>query len=136
VPVVLDASIVLSWYFDDEVDEYGARVLRSLGGDTAVEPAIWPLEIANGVLMAERRGRLSLADATRVLNTVAQLPVTLDAPEFGATFGRVLTLAREQTLSAYDASYLELALRSSLPLATHDRRLREAAMQIGLKLVQ
>lgn len=135
MPLVVDASITLSWCFRDEQSEQAARVLRLLAADTAVVPGIWLLEVANGLLAAERRGRLSAADVAHVHGLLSDLPVTVGDLTLDEALGSVLDLARTQGLSAYDAAYLELAMREGLPLATRDDELRSAAVRLGVRLV-
>jgi predicted nucleic acid-binding protein len=136
MPFVLDASVTLTWAFEDEVTPYTDRVLGRLDHDTALVPAIWPLEIANGALAGERRQRIQPADTSRFSALVQSLPIELDDMHLERAVGLVLDLARAHTLTTYDASYLELAMRAGLPLATQDERLRAAADQVGVPLAQ
>lgn len=135
MPLVLDASVTLSWCFRDEQGDYAAQVLRLLADDVAVVPGLWLLEVTNGLLVAERRGRLSAADVAQVHGILSELPVTLDALTLDGALGSVLELARAQGLSAYDAAYLELAMREGLPLASQDDKLRKVAVRLGVRLV-
>jgi predicted nucleic acid-binding protein len=130
---VLDASVSLAWYFSDEADPYAEDVARSLPAFQALVPAVWPLEVANAILMGERRKRGTAATATQWAGLLTSLPIAVDEPSFGRVFRDVLELARAQYLSVYDASYLELAIRSGLPLATLDDRLRQAAAAAGVR---
>ena len=132
---VLDASVALAWHFDDEASEYADRVLDRLQEEDAFVPAIWPLEMANGLLAAERRSRLSPADVARAHAILSDLPITVNSLTLDDALGPVLDLARAQSLSAYDAAYLELAMREGLSLATQDDDLRAAAGRIGVALV-
>ncbi|NPA30807.1 MAG: type II toxin-antitoxin system VapC family toxin [Chloroflexi bacterium] len=129
---VLDASVALAWAFRNEDNPYVARVLRSLKMAWAWVPTIWPLEVANGLLVAERRQRLQPGEAEDFLQYLAHLPIeVIYGPE--TTVGQeILPLARETGLSVYDASYLHLALQRGVPLATQDRRLRQAAQARGI----
>ena len=129
---VLDGSVALAWYFRDEVNAYAMAVLDHLPGARALVPAVWPLEIGNGVMSGERRGRSTAAQAERWLGYLLGMPITIDARDIADLWGEVLGLARRFGLSAYDATYLELALRRGLPLATLDRRLQEAAAAAGV----
>lgn len=129
---VLDCSVTLSWLFVDEQDAYALSVLRSLTQARAVVPAIWPLEVANGLLMAERRQRSTEADTTAWLQTLASLPIEVEEAPAALTFSQVVSLARGHQLTSYDAAYLELALRRKLPMATMETKLREVAQRIGL----
>lgn len=133
---VIDASITLSWCFRDEQSEYAVVVLRRLADDVAVVPGLWVLEVANGLLVAERRGRITAADVARVHAMLSDLPVTRDELTRDSGLGSVLDLARAHGLSAYDAAYLELAMREGLSLATQDERLRAAAIAVGTPLVE
>jgi len=128
---VLDASMALSWCFEDESDETAERVLDSLQESEAVVPAIWSLEVANGLLAAERRKRITPERVDEYLETIRALPVIADGD--AESLG-VVRLARGTGLSAYDASYLELAIRHALPLATKDRALRQAASKLGVAM--
>jgi predicted nucleic acid-binding protein len=135
VTFVLDATITLAWCFVDESSEMADRVLDRLEREEAVAPAIWPLEVANGLRTAERRGRLNLADLAQVRELLTALPVEVEGAPLDAALGEVAELARQLDLSAYDASYLALAARRGLPLATADDRLRRACEQAGVELV-
>ena len=132
---VLDASVTLAWCFVDESSEMADRVLAQLEGEEAIAPAIWPLEVANGLRTAERRGRLDLADLVQVRELLTALPVEVEGVPLDAALGEVSELARQLDLTAYDASYLALAARRGLPLATADDRLRRACAQAGVELV-
>jgi predicted nucleic acid-binding protein len=132
---VLDASVTLGWCFGDEEHAYAERVLRRLAKESAVVPAIWLFEVANGLVVAERRGRLTAGDVARVRAALAALPIEWEAPSVDKTLGEVLELARTHALSAYDAAYLELAMRRGCPLATADLALRAAAAEVGVGLV-
>jgi predicted nucleic acid-binding protein len=133
---VLDASVTLAWYFQDEADPYADDVARQLPATQAIVPSIWPLEVANAVLTGERRKRGTAATAAQWIGYLTSLPITVDDPTVGRVFGDILALARTHDLSAYDASYLELATRSGLPLATLDDPLRAAAAAIGVAIYQ
>jgi len=136
IAFVLDASVALSWGFEDETTPYTEAVLEALAECEAVVPAVWPLEVGNGILMAERRGRLSHADAVQFLTLLRQLPIRVEPEPPERMLGEILALAmaREQGLSTYDASYLDLAMRLGLPLATQDDQLREAAERCGVRV--
>jgi predicted nucleic acid-binding protein len=133
---VLDGSVTLAWYFKDEADPYADAVAGRFPAVQAVVPAIWPLEVANAVLMGERRRRSTEAQAVRWLGLLRSLPVTVDDETSARAWGDTLNLARLHNLSAYDAAYLELALRRGLALATLDDRLKTAAEAVGVPLYQ
>jgi len=133
---VIDASVALAWCFDGEATPYSSSVLDRLRHIPAVAPGVWPLEIANAVLMGERRQRLTEGQATRALLLLERLPITVDVASIDVAWGATLALARAQALTVYDASYLDLAIRRRLPLATQDARLRDAAARVGVDLIQ
>jgi predicted nucleic acid-binding protein len=133
---VLDASVALAWCFPEESSPGAEKLLDSLaGGSTAIIPSLWPFEVANALLTAERRKRVSMAQVTAILKKLALLPIAVDAVQVESVFGDVLAVARQGQLTEYDAAYLELALRESLPLATLDDQLRRAARNAGVRLV-
>jgi predicted nucleic acid-binding protein len=132
---VVDASIALAWCFRDESSELADRTLARLDREDAMAPAIWPLEVANGLRTAERRGRLDVADLSRLRELMVSLPVEVEAVTLEAALGQVTDLARHLELSAYDAAYLALAARHAIPLATIDERLRAACTRVGVELV-
>jgi len=135
MPFVLDASVALAWSFRDERNAYAHRVLRRLEDDPALVPAVWMLEVANGLLVAERRGRFTAADVAQVYGVLADLPIEWSDLTLDQVLGPVLDLARAHELTAYDAAYLELAMREALPLATQDAALQAAAQRVGVSMV-
>ena len=135
MPFIVDASVALAWCFEDEVSEYADQVLGRLDEDRALVPSVWALEIANALAIAERRRRLSAADVARMALLFLGLPVAVQEVAPQVVLGPVLELARAHGLTAYDAAYLELAMREGLPLATQDEALRAAAQRVGLPLV-
>jgi predicted nucleic acid-binding protein len=132
MPFVLDASIALAWAFADEDDLRAAAALARIRSDEALVPSIWWFEIRNALVVNERRGRLMEADTASFLRTLSRLAVTIDRQPGEA---EVLTLARRHRLSVYDAAYLELAQRDSIPLATLDRELIGAARTERVPLI-
>ena len=134
---VLDASATLPLMFEDESSAYSDAVADSLQASQAVAPIIWPLEIANAILTAVRRGRIPGADVPLLYATMKRLQVDIDRDIDPEHLARVaLNVGMAHRLSAYDASYLELAIRRGLPLATQDRRLRDAAAAAGVQFFQ
>ena len=132
MPFVLDASITACWAFDEEDHPAAALALERIRTDEARVPSLWWFEIRNTLIVNERRGRLTEADVSAFLRSLSRLGVTVDRdPEEAG----LLTLARRHRLSVYDASYLELARRESLPLATLDADLAAAARKEKLKLI-
>ena len=135
---VLDASVALAWSIDRPIAPYAVRVKqRLLNGDRAVVPALWRLEIANGFVVAERRGILTPSDIAQVLqNLETVLAQSVEDSSLPVTVRRVIATAQQFRLTAYDAEYLDTARLQQLPLATLDRQLEAAAVQAGIALVR
>jgi predicted nucleic acid-binding protein len=134
---VLDASVVLAWCFPDEnaaMAEHVAGLFKL--GDTAVAPSFWAHEVLNALLVAEKRKRISRELLRSFLDDLAKLPIVLEQFPAGIVFGRLQRLSREHGLTAYDAAYLNLALDSSLPLATLDEDLARACKKARVRLVR
>ena len=134
--IVVDASVALAWCFEDELSDYAEKVLATVNEDGAVVPEIWPLEVANGLLLAERRERFTHSDTVRGVELLLDLNVEVEEPHISSVLATVLPLARSQGLSAYDAAYIAIAERRRLGLATLDRRLRQVAEAVGVPLVE
>jgi predicted nucleic acid-binding protein len=134
--LVLDASVATAWIFPDEVSAYSERVLDDLRTSGAVVPDVWPFQIANVLLVAERRGRLTELQTARALADIEQFQIRVAGSSSIRTVSSLLALGRQERMSAYDASYLDLAIRERLPFATLDERLRTAARSLGLTLFQ
>ena len=133
---VIDSSVVMMWCFKDETSQYADAILDSLEVSTAVVPSICPLELANALLVAERRKRLSKADSARFITLLAELPIMIEQEPPERMLKDILTLAREYQISSYDASYLDLAMRKGLPIATLDNGLIAAAKLSQVPIVE
>jgi predicted nucleic acid-binding protein len=129
MPFVLDASVAACWAFDDEDHPIAALALEQIRVDEACVPALWWFEIRNVLIVNERRKRLTASDTAAFLRGVARMRLTVDRASDEAD---VLALARRRRLSVYDTSYLELARRERLPLATLDIALSNAARAEGV----
>lgn len=134
-PFVLDASMTLSWAFEGEATPFTVAVLKSLETVHAVAPALWAFEVANILSTAERRGRINAAAQAAFLERLRRLPIAIEQRPATWLAQQILPLARTYHLSAYDAAYLELAIREGLPLATLDDDLRHAASAASVALV-
>jgi predicted nucleic acid-binding protein len=132
---VIDASVTLAWCFEDEASGDADAVLDRLEREMALAPAHWPLEVANALRTAERRGRLNATDLPRLRALLAALPVEIAPVKLTTAIGGVLEAARTYDLTAYHAAYLNLAAARAIPLATIDERLRAACAQAGVELV-
>lgn len=133
---VLDCSVSMPWCFADEESPYAEAVLDHLATTAAIVPALWRLEAANVLLAAERRKRITHADMRRLADFLSDLPIQEDAETTRHGFTRILEVGYTGHLTAYDAAYLELALRLGLPLATLDQQLSRAAREAGVPLLE
>lgn len=133
---VVDASVTMSWCFEDEATSYTESVLEQLRVTSAAVPEIWPLEVANILLLGERRGRIPRPKTESFVRVLQELQVSVEDGAPATMLGPVLQIGREYGLTSYDAAYLELAMRRGLPLATLDRRLADAAGRAGVELVE
>lgn len=133
--VVIDASVALSWCFEDEASPETDQLFERVRDEGAVVPGLWHLELGNVLLQAERRGRIGIGDVTTRLELIADLPISTDPETTDRAWREVLTLARSENLTTYDATYLELAVRRGSPLATRDTDLADAARRLGLDVL-
>ncbi len=133
--VVIDNSVVMSWCFEDEANQYADNVLEYLRYVRAIVPVIWPLEVGNVLVVAERKSRLKYIDCIQFWELLSELPIDVEDQISEKVMRNVYTLARESQLSTYDASYLELAIRKNLPLATLDKALLRAARKFDIEIV-
>jgi predicted nucleic acid-binding protein len=133
---VVDNSIVMAWCFEDEATKYTDSVQEMLINYRAFVPSIWPLEVANVLLVAERKKRISKADSGRFIALLSQLPIEVGQSEPDRVFHDTLSLARQHKLSSYDASYLALAIRMGLPIASLDKAIIRAAKNIKIGILK
>jgi predicted nucleic acid-binding protein len=137
VNFVLDASVALLWLAPEtnpSGKDYAARVLKALKQSQAVVPSLLALEVANVVVKLESKGLITEAGSQRYIALLERLNVTIDQATAVHALGDTLNLARRYKLSAYDAAYLEIALRLGLPLATLDSDLAKAATASGVQI--
>lgn len=125
--LVLDSSVTLAHTWSDETTDAVRQVFESLRDHGAWVPSLWRLEVANALEMAVRRGRHPAEFRDGALADLALLPIQIDSETDRQAWGATVRLATKHRLTLYDAAYLELALRRSLPLATLDEDLRAAA---------
>jgi len=124
----------MAWALDED-DAYSDSVLGLLVDGEALVPAVWPLEAANTILTAVRSGRLTEAEGARVKTLVEAMPIVVVPETPRRVFAEIFSLGRQWGLSSYDASYLDLAMREGIPLATVDTRLRRAARSAGVRIL-
>ncbi len=134
MPFVIDNSVVCGWFLANQSTDYTEAIARRLLDDGAIAPGLWPLELANVLRSACKRGAMIASQAREVAEQIAALPIAVDAQP--PTTQAILALALRYDLSSYDTAYLELALRLQLPIATQDTALAEAAMAAGVGMVR
>ena len=132
--IVIDASVALAWCFPDEASEYADGVLVALEGSAILVPALWSVEITNAVLMAERHKRVKQPEIRRFVELLDALTVMMDSQSVTESVSNILPIAREYGLSAYDAAYLDVAVRHAVPLATLDSALQKAGRKAGIEI--
>lgn len=134
--LVLDGSYTLAWCFEDETNPAIDATMLRAAAQGAIVPAIWRLEVANGLNAGVRRGRLTSARRDAVLAALAQMGIATDPDTDRHAWSGTVRLADAHGLTIYDASYLELAIRRNLPLATLDAALVRAANGVGLAVIR
>jgi predicted nucleic acid-binding protein len=132
--LVVDNSVCMAWAFEDEADAYCDAALGALASGRALVPALWPLEVANALTVAEKRRRMKPADSLAFVAQLRRLPFAIQPAPTMADLESLYSLACARGLSAYDAAYLQLAIRSGAPLATRDAALLRAARDAGVRI--
>jgi predicted nucleic acid-binding protein len=132
----VDASVAAAWCFEDEASSFTDAVLDAVVREGARVPALWLFEMSNVLTMAERRGRVGAERVARFLDALLALPIQVDRPDPSFLMPALARVSRDRGLTSYDASYLELAMRSGLPLATRDAALKAAAERAEVALVE
>lgn len=133
--LIIDCSLTMAWCFGDKGTEETAEIQDRLVAEAALVPAHWFLEVANVLATAERRKRISAADATQFISQLAALDIQVDHECSTRAFDHLLPLSRTHGMTSYDAAYLDLALRRQLPLASLDDDLRSVATSLGVKVL-
>lgn len=133
--LVLDCSLAMAWCFEDEASAAADSILERVRDDGALVPALWVWEVANVLTLAARRGRIGGGDVAARLALMTALPIRVDDEGAARAWRETALLAHAETLTVYDAAYLELALRLSADLATLDTELRRAAGRVGVRVL-
>ena len=131
---VLDCSITMAWCFEDESNDYTDAILENLKNVTAVVPTIWPLEVANVLLLAKKNKRITEVQAASFIDALFPLPIIIDQSTTSRAMHTIFVLADRSGLTIYDAAYLELAIREEVPLATLDKGLIKAAKKLNIPI--
>jgi predicted nucleic acid-binding protein len=133
--IVIDSSLAAAWCFGDEATPQANALLRHLKDKRGLVPALWHFEMTNMLVQAERRKRIGSDDATALLTFFDSLPIDTDSEAPASRRRDVWILARRHKLTSYDAAYLELAIRTGMPLATCDEALAAAAIECGVSVL-
>ncbi len=133
---VIDNSVVMTWCFKDETSRYADVILDRLEVSAGFVPSIWPLEVFNVLLVAERKKRIGEADSVRFIALLSELPIIVEQEPPERMIKEIFALARKHKLSSYDASYLDLAMRKGLPIATLDKNLLAAAKRSKVPILK
>ena len=132
---VADASVAIAWVHPAQATlETDAMLDRLAAGDSLVVPALWPLEVANALIVLRRRRKLSADEARTAIEVIRELPIAIDHEAAAVAFTRLVDLASKHELTVYDATYIELATRRQLPLASNDARMKQTAIRLGVDL--
>jgi predicted nucleic acid-binding protein len=129
---VIDASTVLAWCFEEDSSGTTDAVIDLVAAKGAAVPSLWSLEVANALVLAERRGRIMPAESAAFVAMIEEMPIEVDRATHARALRETIALARQLKLTAYDAAYLELAMRLNIPLVTGDNALRKAAQRQGV----
>jgi predicted nucleic acid-binding protein len=132
---IVDCSLAMTWLFKDEATPSTTKLLHRLETETALVSALWHLEVTNVIAVAERQNRITPAKTDEFIRELNKLDIEIDYDATTRAFDHLLPLCRKYHLSSYDATYLDLAHRRKLPLATLDEPLRKAAKKLGVKLL-
>ena len=133
--LIIDCSITMAWCFSDESTAKTSKILDRMIDETALVPSLWFLEVANVLAMAEKKKRISRAQSAEFLSLLGTFEVEVDDEFVGRAFSHFLPICRDRDLTSYDATYLDLAVRRSLPLASLDDNLRRAGKSLGVPLL-
>ncbi len=133
---VIDNSVIMTWCFSDEASQYADLILDRFEVSDGFVPSIWPLEVCNVLLVAERKNRIGEADSARFIALLSELPIIVEQEPPERMIMEIFALARKHKLSGYDASYLDLAMRKGLPIATLDKNLIAAAKRSKLPILK
>ena len=132
---VLDCSVAASFFFEDEASPATEALLERLEVEGAIVPTLWRLELGNMLVQAERRHRIRSASLPSILDLATRLPIVTDSQTDDRALREIFALAQQEGLTTYDASYLELAMRRNIDLATRDKQLIRAASRVGVATI-
>jgi predicted nucleic acid-binding protein len=124
----------MAWCFDDETTDYTETILENLKNKTAIVPTIWPLEVANVLLLSKKRKRITEVQSANFIDALSALPIVVDPSTSAKAMHSIFVIANQSELTIYDAAYLELAIREDIPLLTLDMKLMNAAKKCHIQV--
>jgi predicted nucleic acid-binding protein len=133
---VLDCSLTMAWFFEDEATAFTDALFSALPDSDLHVAVLWPLEVSNVLMLAERKGRTTQTKIGQFVDAISKQPILIDRDGLDRAFTHLAAIAKRRRLTIYDAAYLELAIRAGLPLATLDKPLQSAAVAEGVELVK
>lgn len=132
---VVGASVALCWYFEDQAAAYREAVFECLAnGDQALVPAVWPLEMVSGLVVAWRQGCIRSEQLEDFVSDLRDLPVEIDSQGCERAYSSVFRMSCRHQLSSYDAACLVLALFQGWPLAALNKNLRAPARRARVEI--
>ncbi len=132
---VVDNSVILSWVFKDENTKKSQELLNKLLKQNAYVPSLWPYELSNALFIAEKNGRIKEADSVSFISSLKDLSLFVENNSYDNITKDILAISREHKITVYDASYIELALRKNLDMASFDKKLNAVCRKIGIKIL-
>lgn len=130
--LVIDNSVFMSWAFTDEKNKKSRDLLKRVEKITVYVPSLWVYELTNVLFVAEKKGRIKKVDTISFLNFIKFLPINIENSSYDIVTKDALAISREHNITIYDASYIELAIRKNLPIASFDKELVNISKKIGI----
>ena len=130
---ILDCSVYMSWCFNEETIKASSKILNSITKKGIIVPSLWVYEVTNTLTVSVRRKKLTVADAHDLINNIQLLPIEFDKPTI-ENMSNIFNIANEHKLSAYDAAYIELALRTNTQIASFDKEVIKVSGKLGIKI--
>ena len=132
---VLDNSIVMSWFFEDECSLQSEKILQRLKTQRAIVPSLWAYELSNALFISENKRKLATNDSKQFIDLLSKLPIFIESNEPFQFANRVLPICRKYAVTAYDAAYLDLADIKRIPIATFDKKMRATAKKMKIETI-
>ena len=132
---VVDNSVFMSWLMKEENYSKASEIVNLVRENRICVPSIWCYEIANSLYVSEKRKRLNISEINEFIEIIAVFPITVESNSFLKVTTDILRMSRQYGLTAYDASYVELAFRKSIPIASFDRDIIKVSRKMGLDII-